>query len=149
MAMRLERLKQSADSTGLRRCESGASAVEFALVAPILVFLLMGIVAYGGWFWLSVSVQSLATEGARAAIAGLDAAESRELAEKFVEQNAAAGSVLDMDQLRTRVESDEETIRVTVLYDASKHPLILLAGPLPKPPGVIERVGIVRVGGFS
>lgn len=51
-----------------RRGREGVAAVEFALVGPILVLLLIGIVVYGGWFLMAQSVQALASEGARAAI---------------------------------------------------------------------------------
>ncbi|WP_370656501.1 TadE/TadG family type IV pilus assembly protein, partial [Klebsiella pneumoniae] len=53
----------------------GAAAVELALVGPVFFLLLVGMVVYGAWFWMAHSVQSAVSEGARAAIAGLDAAE--------------------------------------------------------------------------
>lgn len=53
-----------------KRGREGVAAVEFALVGPILVLLLIGIVVYGGWFLMAQSVQALASEGARAAIGG-------------------------------------------------------------------------------
>ena len=46
-----------------RRGREGAAAVEFALVGPILVLLLIAIVVYGGWFLMAQSVQALASEG--------------------------------------------------------------------------------------
>jgi len=55
----------------------GASAVEFALVAPLFVLLLCGICVYAVWFLLAISVQSLATESARASLGGLDDSERR------------------------------------------------------------------------
>lgn len=49
-----------------RRGDTGSSAVEFALVAPVLFLLLFGIIDYGLWF-----ADSLATrDGARAAARG-------------------------------------------------------------------------------
>ncbi|MEG2314200.1 TadE/TadG family type IV pilus assembly protein, partial [Brevundimonas sp.] len=58
------------------KCERrGSIAVEFALIAPILLFMMIGMIVYGGWFWLAHSVQSLAYESARASLGGLDAAE--------------------------------------------------------------------------
>lgn len=53
-----------------RRGREGVAAVEFALVGPILVLRLIGIVVYGGWFLMAQSVQALASEGAGAAIRG-------------------------------------------------------------------------------
>jgi len=51
----------------LRRDQSGATAVEFAFLAPVLILILMGITGYGGYFWMSHSVQQLANDAARAA----------------------------------------------------------------------------------
>lgn len=136
---------------GARRYKAkraGSAAIEFALVGPMLVLLLAGMVVYGGWFWLAQSVQSLATEGARAAVGGLDDAERQQLARTFVatEANSAAG--LDPALVTVAVSSDASAIRVRVAYDARSNPIMLLAGPLPKPPMVIERSATVRIGGY-
>jgi Flp pilus assembly protein TadG len=45
--------------------ERGAAAVEFALVLPILIMLLLGIVEFGRIFNVQVSVTNAAREGAR------------------------------------------------------------------------------------
>lgn len=131
------------------RAESGATAVEFALLGPLLLLLFMGTLSYGGWFWLSISVQSIASEAARAAIAGIDLDESESLARDFVAENAPAVEFPVGSRLDTRFEATPQAIRVRVALDVSDHPLILLGGPLPKPPAIIERVGVVRTGGFS
>lgn len=62
----------------------GVAAIEFAIIAPMLILLLFAMVMYGGWFWMAHSVQSLASEGARAAVAGLDPVEREQLARSFV-----------------------------------------------------------------
>ncbi|WP_271145541.1 TadE/TadG family type IV pilus assembly protein [Brevundimonas sp. NIBR10] len=126
----------------------GSAAIEFALVAPMLVLLLAGMVVYGGWFWLAQSVQSLATESARAALGGMDDAERRDLAAAFVAREATTGSGLDPALVTTTVTSDAEAVRVSVAYDAQAHPILQLAGPLPKPPTLIERTAVVRIGGY-
>lgn len=48
-----------------RRGESGAAAVEFALVAPLLILLLVGVVELGRVFHAQVTVTAAAREGAR------------------------------------------------------------------------------------
>ena len=55
-----------------RRGESGAAAVEFALVVIPLVFILYGLIAFGMMLALKQSVTSAAAEGARAAVGVLD-----------------------------------------------------------------------------
>lgn len=53
-----------------RRTESGAAAVEFALVLPILLTLVFGILSYGWYFFTAQSVSSAARETARRLIVG-------------------------------------------------------------------------------
>ena len=49
-----------------RRChDSGAAAVEFALLAPVLLLLLIGIVEFGRVYNAQVTVTAAAREGAR------------------------------------------------------------------------------------
>ena len=48
------------------RTDEGASAVEFALVVPLLVALLFGIISYGYMFSVRQAVTQAAAEGARA-----------------------------------------------------------------------------------
>lgn len=52
--------------------EDGVAAVEFALIAPVIVLLLFGIVQFGFIFTIQSSMSAAARDGARAmAIAGL------------------------------------------------------------------------------
>ena len=73
------------------RIREGSAAVEFALIGPVLIALLLAAVVYGGWFLLAQSVQSLASESARAALGGLDARERAALAQ--AEANAHDRSI--------------------------------------------------------
>lgn len=68
----------------LARGERGAAIVEMALVLPLLLALLMGMLVYGYYFMLAHSVQQAANDGARAAITGLDAADRRAVATRAV-----------------------------------------------------------------
>ncbi len=131
-----------------RRRRQGSAAIEFALVGPLMVLMLVGMVVYGGWMWLAQSVQTLATEGARAAVGGLNAAERISLAQAFVAAEAEDGAGLSRDHLTVTVDSDEAAIRVRIVFDASDHPVMMMSGLLPAPPSVIERTAIVRTGGY-
>jgi len=60
-----------------RRSRSGVAALEFALVLPFLMMILMGIIDYGFYFFLNSSAVNAAREGARAgARFGVTAADS-------------------------------------------------------------------------
>ena len=48
-----------------QRRDAGASAVEFALVAPVLFLILFGIIDYGIWFADSISARQAVRDGAR------------------------------------------------------------------------------------
>lgn len=129
------------------RHRRGVAAIEFAMVAPLLILMMLGMVVYGGWFWMAHSVQSLASEGARAAIAGLDPIEREALARSFV--GAQVGDLgLRADRASIHVESTASVVRVNVAYDASDHPLMALAAIIPSPPRVIRRTAVVRLGGY-
>ena len=53
-----------------RRREDGAAAVEFALVLPIFVFLLFGVIQFGFYFWTAETANSAAREAARRVVVG-------------------------------------------------------------------------------
>lgn len=59
-----------ADRMPRPRREDGAAAVEFALVLPILVTLIFGILQYGLWFNDSLSTRQGVREGARLGVVG-------------------------------------------------------------------------------
>ena len=48
----------------------GASIVEFALIAPILFFMLFAIIEVGLLFWVNLTMQYAVREGARYAVTG-------------------------------------------------------------------------------
>ena len=52
----------------LKRSEKGQGIVEFALILPILLFLIMGIIQFGLIFLGHISVSNAAREGARVGI---------------------------------------------------------------------------------
>lgn len=58
-------------SRGTRaRRSDGAAAVEFALIFPIFITLVMGIIQYGWYFYAANSATAAAREGARRVVVG-------------------------------------------------------------------------------
>lgn len=55
--------------------DSGASSIEFALVAMVLLTILFGTFVYGHYFAVRIALVHAASEGARASVAGLTDAE--------------------------------------------------------------------------
>ncbi len=130
----------------LRGC-SGAVAVEFAIVGPLFALMLFAIASYGGYFWLAHSVQQLANDGARAALAGLTQSERQQLAQATV--GAEVDSYAALDPSLTTVTEREATqaVTVTVSYDASRSGFWLLP-IVPMPSSTIARSATVKLGGF-
>lgn len=54
----------------MRRRQRGASAVEFALIAPLLFFLLFAAIEMGLLYWANLTMQHAVREGARYAVTG-------------------------------------------------------------------------------
>src|SRR3546814_13487189 len=74
----------------LAREERGAAIVEMALVLPLLLALLMGVLVYGQYFMLAHNVQQAANDGARASIVGLDTADRSAVAHRAVARSLQA-----------------------------------------------------------
>jgi Flp pilus assembly protein TadG len=53
----------------LRQDRSGIAAVEFALVAPMLILLLLGVLEFGRLMWVNSNLQFAAEQATRYAIA--------------------------------------------------------------------------------
>ena len=64
----------------VRTDTGGASALEFAIVAPVFFLLIFGIVVYGYYFATLSLVNHIAYEAARATVSGLDDTERSTLA---------------------------------------------------------------------
>lgn len=56
-------------------CDRGAAAVEFAIVVPLLLLILLALVDFGRLFFVQVSLAGASREGARAASVGRSAAD--------------------------------------------------------------------------
>ncbi|WP_271199278.1 TadE/TadG family type IV pilus assembly protein [Methylopila turkensis] len=129
----------------------GAAAVEFALLAPVLLMMIAGVVAYGLYFGLANSVQQLAADAARASVAGLSDAERAQLASDRVA--ASAGSYVLLDPARATVTArpspaNADLFEVQVAYDASALAIWSFGGLVPLPTKTIVRSASIQRGGY-
>ena len=113
-----------------QRDQDGAAAVEFALLLPLLVLLLFGLIQFGLAFNTKIQATNAAREGARMAVVGIDnwADVGGGLAFwQAVQQNAGVGDI-DNCVLDT---TDVVGGTLTVTFD---YPLDLVIPFMPNPP---------------
>lgn len=131
------------------RC--GTSAVEFAIIAPVFLVMLLLMVGYGIYLSAAHSIQQLAADAARASIAGLGADERVLLASAYIEKNGSRYVFLEPDNLSVDVRDDPRDanqFRVDLKYDASNLPIWGIYGAHLLPGQVIERRSTIRLGGI-
>src|ERR1044071_4847539 len=78
---------------------TGTTAVEFAMLAPLFMLLLLGMVAYGIYFGASHSVQQIAADAARTALSGLNATERKALVTNFINNDVNGYPFVDVTKL--------------------------------------------------
>ena len=130
---------------------SGTAAVEFAIIAPLFIFLILGMIAYGIYFGAAHSVQQIAADAARTAIAGLDETERKTLAQNFIDTNADGYVFIEADKLEVEVNDnpdDGQQFVVSVQYDAVNLPIWRFLTRLPLPGTTISRSSTIRIGGI-
>lgn len=131
--------------------EAGASAIEFAIVLPVFLTMLFGILAYGIYFGAVHSTSQLAADAARATVAGLTDVERTSIAELHVRNNAPAYVLIDPSLVQVTAEplaADARQFRVSVRYNARTLPIWNFAPFLPLPEQVIERTATIQRGGY-
>jgi Flp pilus assembly protein TadG len=112
----------------------GASAVEFAIIAPFLLLLVSAIIAYGSLFATSLSLQQLGAEAARATIGGLTDTERENLAQVRINELASSYPLLRADRLSFEFNDSAGNSAVRLSYVTTDHPAYVLKGLIPLPP---------------
>lgn len=117
----------------------------------MFLMLMMGMAGYGIYFGASHSVQQIAADTARSAVAGLTEAERTTIAKRFIHDNAGGYPFIDPALLTADTHdstADGNQFVVTVSYDASKLPIWHLIATLVMPDVTIRRQSTIRVGGI-
>lgn len=132
-------------------CTRGMAALEFVFLAPALLLLVFAIIIYSIYFSALIGVRQAASEGARAAVAGLSASERASLAQTraaAVMQNYAAilggkGSPV----ISTSVDGTG-LFTVQVRYDMSQSPIMRYGNMVPLPSSNLVASVTVSNGGY-
>jgi len=106
------------------RADRGAAAVEFALILPVLMLIVFGIINYGDMLSVRQSVSQAAAEGARAAaVAPGDKAAKKVAADRAVAaalsaqgQSCAAACTTTIDKCVGDEANDCATVKVVISY---------------------------------
>ncbi|MDE1996352.1 MAG: pilus assembly protein [Rhizobiaceae bacterium] len=133
-----------------RKNKSGAAAVEFAIVAPVFILLVMTLVAYGIYLTVAHSIQQMAADAARTAVAGVTETEREQLVQNYVTTSSMNQAFISRDKLQVTVAQDPTNANqftVSLEYDASSLPIWDLYS-FAVPSKTIKRATTIRMGGI-
>jgi Flp pilus assembly protein TadG len=130
------------------RSEKGSAAIEFAVLGPLLTLMLLGIMAYGGCFWISHSIQQLANDAARSAVGGLSTAERQSLAQATLASEAPTYPNLTTNLITLSESESGQQVTVSIAYDASASVFWAMKNLIPMPSPTIVRQATIQLGGY-
>ncbi|HEX7851570.1 MAG TPA: TadE/TadG family type IV pilus assembly protein [Sphingomonas sp.] len=139
--------RRPGDLRRLLRDERGAALVEMAMVLPVLMLLIMGIIVFGEWLACANALQQSANEGARASLSGLSQDERAQTARQTVTDSLSHYDSIDQRKVVIGVQDDGATVNVTVNYDMSDQPVMKLPF-VPLPDKIVSRSAAVRLSSF-
>jgi Flp pilus assembly protein TadG len=136
--------------TSFLGCRRGASAVEFAMLLPVFLTMVFGIVVFGSYLAVVHGVQQLAAEAARSSIAGMSDSERSSIATSYVSANVGTYPLITASNVSVNAATsttDPNVFVVTVSYNASG--MFIYSLPfVPSPPSTIVRSAAIPYGGF-
>jgi Flp pilus assembly protein TadG len=148
--MGVQRLRRLGPRTAWA-CRRGSSAVEFALVAPMLLLLFAGITVFGICLGAANNLRQIAAEAARASIAGVTDTERASLAQNTVNRSLSLGAMFRPGSVAVQVgpdPADSSIYTVTVTLDATSLGINTFSRLLPMLPNVLRSTVSVRKGGL-
>ena len=131
-------------------CRRGVAAVEFAMLLPLFLMLVFGIVVFGSYLAMVHGVQQLAAEAARSSVAGMSDSERSSIASSYVTANVGTYPLIVAGNITVNAAtstSDPNVFVVTVSYNAAG--MFIYSLPfVPSPPSTIVRSAAIPYGGF-
>lgn len=115
----------------------GTAMIETALLLPLFLTLLLGILIYGQYFLLAHSVQQAANDGARAAITGLDAADRRAVAIRAIDRSMRGVGGYRSELRSVLVSETTDAVTVKLAYHVPETSL-LHSALVPSPGDIIS-----------
>jgi Flp pilus assembly protein TadG len=99
----------------LRKQRKGAAAVEFALVAPVFVLLVFGMIEYGRMVMVQQVITNASREGARRAVLdGVTSADVTNTVTTYLTNGAVSGATVTLNPTNPASASSGSPVTVTV-----------------------------------
>lgn len=115
--MPYKKKSRKSKASGKRR-RKGAAAVEFAVVAPVFVLMLLGMMEYGRMLMVQQSLTAAAREGARLAVVDeTTEAEVKTLVKSFLASSGVTDPTVSVTSTGTAVHGQPITVSVSVPFD--------------------------------
>ena len=98
--------------------QRGAAVVEFAVVLPLLLTVLFGIIEYGWVFMVRQTLQTAAREGARLAVLQTSVSPYANVLERVSDVMAPTGlNTYAVTMTHATAANPDETVNVTIAYN--------------------------------
>jgi Flp pilus assembly protein TadG len=107
----------------------GSNAVEFAILAPVVCLLVIGILYYGLYLGIANSLQQISADTGRYAMVGRDATERNKLAGRWISDTARNYPLIVPSRLTFQTSETGSTLVVALSYDITY---------LPTPPPILS-----------
>ncbi len=136
---------------GLWRERRATAVIELAIVGPVFILLVLGMIAFGLYFMYLHELQELASSAARASVSGLTQTERNSLAVQFVNQSVSESAILnssDISVATTTSGTPATNYSVTVSYNLKDTPIPMLAQIVSIQFAGITRTSTIEFGGY-
>lgn len=129
------------------RATQGSTAVEFSLLAPVLMLLVFAIIGFCVVLATASGLQQLAAEAARASVGGLSDGERAQIVQAFVVAHAGAYPFLDLPRLTvaTTALTAPAAFQVSLGYDLTSGIVGMVSGLIPALPTHLQRSAVVLI----
>jgi Flp pilus assembly protein TadG len=98
-----------------RRNRRGAAAVEFAVILPVFILLIFGMIEYGRMVMVQQVLTNASREGARRAVLdGSTAAEVQEVVQEYLASGSISGANVNVDPPNPSSAGSGDPVTVTV-----------------------------------
>lgn len=134
----------------MRSCDRGTAALEFAIISPIFILVLMTLIAYGIYLSAAHSIQQIAANAARTAVAGVTETEREQLVNTYITTSTLNDAILNRSKFTVNVAPDPgnaNQFTVSLVYDAQDLPIWNLYS-FAMPSKTITRTATIRMGGI-